>query len=115
MGLIQAFKGAIQGTIADQWKEVIQCDTMGSRTLIKKGHLRLTDKSQNVKGEKEIISNGSKIFVAEGQCALIVDSGKIRDVVMEAGGYEYKNDAQPSIFANADMLGLITQSVKRLG
>ena len=35
MGLIKAITGAAGGTLADQWKEFIYCDTLSEDVLIK--------------------------------------------------------------------------------
>ena len=34
MGIIKAFSGAIRGTFADQWKEIITAGSFGARTIL---------------------------------------------------------------------------------
>ncbi|MBO4219698.1 MAG: SPFH domain-containing protein [Clostridia bacterium] len=99
MGLIQAAIGAIGGTLADQWKEFFYCDALSSDVLMKKGQKRITGRSSNTKGNDNIISNGSGIAVADGQCMLIVEQGKIVEVCAEPGEYTYDKSSEPSIFA----------------
>ena len=36
MGLIKAFVGAAEGTLADQWKEFFYCDAMDKSVMVKK-------------------------------------------------------------------------------
>ena len=73
MGLIKAGIGALGGTLADQWKEFFYCDSMGKDVLVTKGQKRTSGRSSNTKANDNIISNGSGIAVADGQCMLIVD------------------------------------------
>ena len=85
MGLIKAAAGALGGTLADQWKEFFYCDAMDKEVLVKKGQKRISSRSSNTKGNDNIITNGSGIAVADGQCMLIVEQGKIVEVCAEPG------------------------------
>ena len=99
MGLIKAAFGALSGTMADSWKEYFYCDSIDSDTLIVKGMKRVNGKrSSNMHGTENVITNGSKITVNEGQCLLIVDNGKIVDIAAESGDYVYDAAMEPSIF-----------------
>ena len=98
MGLIKALSGAVGGTLADQWKEVFYCDALSSDTLMVKGEKRITGRSSNTKGNDNIISKGSGIAVADGQCMVIVEQGKIVEVCAEPGEYTYDKSTEPSIF-----------------
>ena len=86
MGLIKAISGGIGGTLADQWKEFIYCDALPADVLVQKGQKRITGRSSNTKGEENIITDGSRVAVNEGQVMLIVENGKIVDFCAEAGG-----------------------------
>ena len=77
MGLIKAGIGALGGTLADQWKEFFYCESMPKEVLVTKGQKRISGRSSNTKGNDNIISNGSGIAVADGQCMIIVEQGKI--------------------------------------
>ena len=68
MGLIKAALGAAGGVMADQWKEFFYCEALGKDVLVTKGQKRITGRSSNTKGNDNIISNGSGIAVADGQC-----------------------------------------------
>ena len=87
MGLIRAGMGALGGTLADQWKEFFYCDSMGKDVLVTKGQKRTSGRSSNTKGNDNIISNGSGIAVADGQCMLIVEQGKVVEVCAEPGEF----------------------------
>ena len=99
MGLIQAFKGSVSGELANQWKELFVSDSMSSDTLVKRAEHKVSGRSTNKKGDADVITKGSAIIVNEGQCALLVDSGKIIDVAAEAGAYEWDESGSASIFA----------------
>ena len=99
MGLIKAGIGALGGTLADQWKEFFYCESMPKEVLVKKGQKRVSGRSSNTKGNDNIISNGSGIAVADGQCMIIVEQGKIVEFCAEPGEFTWDNSTEPSIFA----------------
>ncbi|WP_370850507.1 SPFH domain-containing protein [Megasphaera sp.] len=100
MGLIRAAVGAVGGVLADQWKEFFYCDSLNENILMAKGQKRTSThgRSGNKDGEDNIISNGSHIAVNNGQCMLIVESGKIVEVCAEPGEYTYDASTEASIF-----------------
>ena len=99
MGLIKAGLGAVGGVLADQWKEFFYCEALPSDVLVRKGSKRVSGRSSNTKGSDNIISNGSGIAVADGQCMIIVEQGKIVEVCAEPGEFTYDSSTEPSIFA----------------
>ena len=99
MGLIKAGMGALGSVLADQWKEFFYCDALDMDTLVVKGQKRVSGRSSNTKGSDNVISNGSRIAVADGQCMLIVEQGKVVEVCAEPGEYSYDTSTEPSIFA----------------
>ena len=114
MGLIKAGVGALGGVLADQWKEFFYCDAMDVNVLVTRGQKQITGRSSNTKGFDNVISNGSGIAVADGQCMLIVDQGKIVEVCAEPGEYTYNSSTEPSIFAGS--LGeSIVETFKTIG
>ena len=114
MGLIKAGIGALGGTLADQWKEFFYCDSLDQDVLVVKGQKRTSRRSSN-NGEGNIISNGSGIAVADGQCMLIVEQGKIVDVCAEPGEYTFDSSTEPSIFTGnfGDSLAETFQTVAK--
>ena len=101
MGLIKAGIGALGGVLADQWKEFFYCDALDSDTLMIKGQKRVSGRSSNTKGSENVISHGSGSAVADGQCMIIVEQGKIVEVCAEPGEYTYDTSTEPSIFAGS--------------
>lgn len=98
MGLIKAAFSSVGTVLADQWKEYIYCDSLDGETLMAKGEVRINNGSSNTKRSDNIISDGSKIAVNEGQCMLIVENGKIVDFSAEPGAYTYSTGTEPSLF-----------------
>ena len=101
MGLIKAGMGAIGGTLADQWKEFFYCDAIDKNVLVVKGQKRVTSRTTNTKGNDNIISNGSGIAVADGQCMIIVEQGKIVEFCAEPGQFTYDTSTEPSLFSGS--------------
>lgn len=99
MGLIKAAAGALGGTLADQWKEFFYCEAMDKDVLVTKGQKRTSGRSSNTKGNDNIISSGSGIAVADGQCMMIVEQGKVVEVCAEPGEYVFDASTEPSIFS----------------
>ena len=101
MGRIKAGLGALKGTLADQWKEYFYCEAMDKDTMVVKGRKRVGARSSNTKGSDNIISNGSVIAVADGQCMMIVEQGQIVEVCAEPGEFTYDTSTEPSIFSGS--------------
>lgn len=98
MGLIKAALGSAGGVLADQWKEYFYCEALPAEVLAVKGRKRDSHRSSNRSGENNIISSGSVIAVANGQCMLIVEQGKVVEVCAEAGEYIFDSTTEPTIF-----------------
>lgn len=114
MGLIKAAFGAAGGVLADQWKDYFYCDSMPADVLMTKGHKRNSGRSSNTKGSDNIISNGSVININEGQCMIIVESGKIVDLCAEPGEFTYDTSTEPSLF-QGDLKGNISEVFAQMG
>ena len=114
MGLIKAGIGALGSTLADQWKEFFYCEAMPKEVLVTKGRKQVSGRSSNTKGSDNVISNGSGIAVADGQCMMIVEQGKIVEVCAEPGQYTYDTSSEPSIFAG-NLGESIRESFRTLG
>lgn len=99
MGLVQAFSGAIGGTFADQWKDIVTAGQFDEHTVVGPGLLqaRNNGRGANYKGSAGVISNGSKIFVPENMAAFVFDKSGIKEVITEPGGYEYQS-GESSVF-----------------
>ncbi|MBR6531246.1 MAG: SPFH domain-containing protein, partial [Clostridia bacterium] len=99
MGLIKAGVGALGGVLADQWKEFFYCDSLKNDVLMVKGQKRVSGRSSNTKGSDNLISNGSGIAVADGQCMIIVEQGKVVEFCAEPGEFTYDTSTEPSLFS----------------
>ena len=99
MGLIKAGISAVGTALADQWKEFFYCDAIDNDVLVVRGQKSVGGKSSNTKGNDNVISNGSGIAVADGQCMIIVEQGKVVEICAEPGQFTYDNTIAPSIFA----------------
>ena len=115
MGLIKAGVGALGGTLADQWKEFFYCEAMPKEVLVTKGQKRVSGRSSNTKGSDNIISNGSGIAVADGQCMIIVEQGKVVEVCAEPGEFTY-DTLYRAVASSAGSLGEgIKETFKTIG
>ena len=97
MGLIKAALGSVSGVLADQWKEYFYCEALPQNVMAVKGKKKVSGRSSNTSSDN-IISNGSVISVADGQCMLIVEQGKVVDLCAEPGEYTYDASSEPSVF-----------------
>ena len=113
MGLIQAALSSAGTVLADQWKEYFYCEALDTETLVVKGKKKTSGLSSN-RGSDNIISNGSVIAVADGQCMIIVDQGKIAELCAEPGEFRYDASSEPSIFAG-NLGSSIKEVFKTLG
>lgn len=104
MGFIQAFKGAIGGMLADQWKDFLTIpEGLPPTAALFPAVARGTNagRGSNVRGSDGVITNGSKILVPQGYGLITVIDGRATGFITEAGGYEFRGDAidSQSIFA----------------
>ncbi len=106
MGLIKAITGSVGGTLADQWKEFFYCESLPKDVLVTKGKKQVTKRSTNTHGNDNIISNGSGIAVADGQCMMIVEQGKVVEICSEPGQYTYDTSTEPSLFTGGLAKGI---------
>ena len=112
MGLIKAALSSAGSVLADQWKEYFYCESIPTDVLALKGKKR---GSGNNQGSDNVISNGSVIAVADGQCMMIVEQGKIVDLCAVAGEYVYDISTEPSVFAGGDLADNILEVFKNIG
>ena len=97
MGLIKAAINSVGGVLADQWKELFVCESLDADTLMAKGEKHKGKRSAS-DGDDNVISDGSVISGADGQCAIIVESGKVVELTAEPGAFTYDKSTEPSIF-----------------
>lgn len=103
MGLIRAAFGAVTSTLRDQYMDAFYCEALDETVLMRIGIRRGGEN----KGGKNVITDGSPIIVADGQCMIIVDAGKVVELCAEPGVFIYNNSSSPSVFSGGlkDLLG----------
>lgn len=113
MGMLRAIGGAVGGTLADQWKDVITAGRFDEHSAVVPGVLKDEDngRGSNGRGSEGVITNGSKIYVPENTAAFIFNQSGIENIISQPGGYEY-HDGQESIF-NGD--GVKKSIFKQIG
>ena len=114
MGLIKAAIGAAGGVLADQWKEYFYCDALSADTLAAKGSKRVSGRSSNTKSTENVISSGSVVAVADGQCMLIVEQGKVVELCAEPGEYVYNAATEPTVFSG-DLSDSLEEVFRNMG
>lgn len=111
MAIIKAFAGALGGTFADLWKDIITAGRFDEYVVVAPGVPRGTNngRGSNEYGSEGVISNGSHIYVPENTAAFIFSESGIENVITEPGGYEYR-DGEKSVLAG-DGIGSLFSSV----
>ena len=114
MGLISAGLNALGGTLASQWKEYFYQDSLPENVLAVKAKKKTKNRFGGSRYEDDnIISEGSVIAVADGQCMMVVDQGKIVEFCAEPGEYIFDKDAEPSIFYGPFSTDKLKEILKR--
>ena len=98
MGLISTAVNSVTGVAQSQWKEFFYCDAIPSDILVVKGKKKNTGYSSAARLNDNVISDGSVIAVADGQCMMITEQGKVVDICAESGEYIYDMSSEPSVF-----------------
>lgn len=114
MGLIKAVIGAVGSSLADTWKEYFVCDSMDDEILAVKGKKVVSGRSSNTRGSDNIITNGSGVVVADGQCMMVIDNGKVVEICAEPGRFTYDSSSEPSIFTGSLGDGIL-DTLKTIG
>ncbi|MBR5289074.1 MAG: SPFH domain-containing protein [Clostridia bacterium] len=112
MGLIAAAVNAVTGTIESQFKEYFYCDAMPESVLATKAMKRTKSVLGFKVTDENVISQGSVVAVADGQCMMIVDQGKIIDFCAEPGEYIFDANGQPTILYGEFGVGKLKELLK---
>lgn len=95
MGFIKAFAGALGGSFADQWKDMlVPMPNVPPTAAIFPAVPQGTNngRGSNTKGSQNIITNGSKIIVPEGLALITMQDGAITGCITEPGGFIWSTD-----------------------
>ena len=78
--------GETGGTLASQWKEYFYVDSLPDNVLATKAEKKVKARFGGSRREDDnVISDGSVVAVAGGQCMMIVDQEKNRRFLRRAG------------------------------
>lgn len=113
MGLFSAAKGAVDGVLANQWKELISSRTMSNNELQLEGIAQVSENSSNTKRNDNIITDGSIIMLGVGETAIAVENGKILEIYTKPGENIFHSQRSKSIFSGATAKDLSMDAVER--
>ena len=107
MGLIKAALGAAGGVMADQWKEYFYVDSLPDNVLATKAEKKVKARFGGSRREDDnVISDGSVVAVADGQCMMIVEQGRVVELCAEPGEFTYDASSEPSVFSGSLSAGI---------
>ena len=89
MGILPAVTSAAGSVLQEQWLEAFFCDSLNSETLIRCGIKLIGARSANTRANDNVITNGSILSIADGQCVIVTAQGKVIDVCSEAGEHRF--------------------------
>lgn len=115
MGIFKAIGTSVKGELAEQWLEAFMSEGFEGNTLVKRGHKFTSQKSSNKKGSGDIITNGSKIIVNDGECAIATENGKIIGVYKEPGENKFDSENSPGVFGGDGLKPVIKSAWDRIG
>ena len=113
MGIIKAFSGALTGTFADQWLEIVTSGHFDEQTAVAPGMIQTKNNSRgsNEYRSAGVLTHNSKIFVPENTAAVIFNQGGIEAVIIQPGGYIYEN-GQESVFDGKGIINPLANQIK---
>ncbi|MDD3278972.1 MAG: SPFH domain-containing protein [Lachnospiraceae bacterium] len=101
MGLISMGLAAVSSTIKDQTLEVFECGSMPEGVLMQPASK--VQRTGSNKGTENVITDGSVFNVARNQCAILVENGRVHDLVIgdesTEGQYRYDSAVEPSLLS----------------
>ena len=112
MGFVSAIISAAGGTLSDQWKEYFYCDSLGSDVVCVKASRK--SRGFGNRGNDNIITEGSVIAVADGQCAIVTEQGQVIDICAQPGEYRFDSSTQPSIFTGS-LSDVVKNTIAEIG
>jgi len=94
MGIIKAVHGAVGSVLEEQFKEFFYCDAMNDGTILVRAEKHIGKNSANTRQDDNVLTSGSILCVAEGQCVLVVKQGKVIDYCAEPGEHIFQDPEQ---------------------
>lgn len=97
MGILKATITAAHSVKEELWREFFCCDTMTDDTILVRGVKRVSQYSANTRKDDDMLTNGSILCVADGQCVLVVKQGKVVDFCREPGEHVFEDEDQKGL------------------
>lgn len=113
MGILKAVIASVESTFGDQWKELFYCEALPDTTLIVRGRKYVSGHAESTDGNT--IRDGSIICCADGQCALVIENGKIMEAFETPGEHIFHNESAPTIFGKSGIKGVMKDIWNRVG
>jgi len=117
MGLIRQAVGSLRSSAAgvrdEMFREFFYADALPVDVLMIRGQRRNTERGRN-QGSDNVITNGSIVAVADGQCMIITDQGRVTELCAEPGEFIYDSGTEASIMYGGLGKGLVS-SFQQIG
>lgn len=120
MGIFDSIIDSVGGMFSDQWKDVVTAGPFSEHTVVAPG---VRKDAQDGRGANErsrdVLSNGSVLFVPENTAAFVYSQAGIERVITEPGGFVYR-DGEFSVFDLEGLRkdgpgGLVSAAASRIG
>ena len=95
MGILSAVGASLKNVLQEQWREVFFCDALDENTLLVRARKQVSARSGNTQQDDRIVSDGSVLFVADGQAVLVLSQGKVVDVCTAPGKHIFHDPTHP--------------------
>ena len=107
MGLIKDVIGAAMSAGSSAvnssiWKEYFVSGDMSKNVLMTRAQKVTNGKDVNNKADANLISSGALVDIQAGQCAIIVENGKVLEFVAEPGRYTWDATSAPSLLCGTN-------------
>ncbi|MCR5237762.1 MAG: SPFH domain-containing protein [Lachnospiraceae bacterium] len=113
MGIIKAVAASAAGMASDQWKEFFYCGSLPEDQIMVRGKRQTSAVSSN-KGNPDVITDGSIISVADGQCAIIVSNGKMICRFDDPGENEFRSGETAGLFSGSKARSFGRELMRRI-
>ena len=113
--IFQQAVNSVTRVLAQQWNEYYYCDALAENVLVMRGKKQYSPGFSGNRGSDSIISNGSIVVVADGQCALLVNDGKAIELCAEPGAYRCDFNSEPSLFDGGKLSTNIKAVFEQIG
>ena len=120
MGIFDSIIDSVGGMFSDQWKDVVTAGPFSEHTVVAPGVRKDAQDGRGAnEGSRDVLSNGSVLFVPENTAAFVYSQAGIERVITEPGGFVYR-DGEFSVFDLEGLRkdgpgGLVSATASRIG